>query len=108
MRSLSILGFLLFFLGCSGTNNHLKVIPVDNRLNEGQNSCSGRGVISSTGNFSGKLSFSLTAKSSVRDRYYSQVFSWVQKEISKKSSMSGVNFWAWSGEGRPREEASDF
>jgi hypothetical protein len=58
MRSLSILGFLLFFLCCSGTNNHLKVISVDNRLNDGQNSCSGRGVISSTGNFSGKLSFS--------------------------------------------------
>jgi len=58
MRSLSILGFLLFFLGCSGTNDHLKVIPLDNRLNDGQNSCRGRGVISSTGNFSGKLSFS--------------------------------------------------
>jgi len=58
MRLLSIPGFLLFFLCCSGTNNHLKVMPIDNRLGEGHNSCSGRGVISSTGNFSGKLSFS--------------------------------------------------
>ena len=58
MRLLSILGFLLFFLCCSGTNNHLKVMPIGNQVNDRQNSCSGRGVISSTGNFSGKLSFS--------------------------------------------------
>ncbi len=51
-----------------------------------------------------KGSYSLAAESSIRDKYYSHVFSWVQKEISKNSSMSGVNFWAWSGEGRPREE----
>ena len=51
-----------------------------------------------------KGSYSLAAKSSIRDRYYAQVFSWVQEEISKKSSMSGVNYRAWSGEGRPREE----
>ena len=57
MKLLSILGFLLFFLCCSGTNNHLKVMPIDNRVNDAQNSCSGRGVISSVGNFSGKLSF---------------------------------------------------
>ena len=57
MRSLSILGFLLFLLGCSGTNNHLKVMPISNQVNDEQNSCSGRGIISSTGNFSGKLSF---------------------------------------------------
>jgi len=57
MRLFSILGFLLFFLCCSGTNNHLKVMPIDNRVSDGKNSCSGRGVISSTGNFSGKLSF---------------------------------------------------
>ena len=57
MRLLSIPGFLLFFLCCSGTNNHLKIMPIDNRAIDGQNSCSGRGVISSTGNFSGKLSF---------------------------------------------------
>ena len=33
-------------------------MPIENRASNGQNSCSGRGVISSTGNFSGKLSFS--------------------------------------------------
>ena len=58
MRLLSIPGFLLFFLCCSGTNYHLKEMPINNRVSDGQNSCSGRGVISSTGNFSGKLSFS--------------------------------------------------
>ena len=57
MRLLSTLFFFIFFLCCSGTNNHLKVIPVPNRVGDGENSCSGRGVISSTGNFSGKLSF---------------------------------------------------
>ena len=57
MRLLSILGFLIFFLCCSGTKDHLIVRPIDNRLNDVQNSCSGRGVISSTGNFKGKLSF---------------------------------------------------
>ena len=49
-------------------------------------------------------SYKVTAKSSTRDRYYSKVFSWVENEVRKKSSMSGVNFWAWSGEGRPRLE----
>ena len=58
MRSLSILGFYSFSYVVQELKIILKVIPVDNRVNDGQNSCSGRGVISSTGNFSGKLSFS--------------------------------------------------
>ena len=58
MRLLSILCFLLFFLCCSGTNNNLKVMHIPDRGTDRVNSCSGRGVISSTGNFSGKLSFS--------------------------------------------------
>ena len=32
-----------------------------------------------------KGSYSLAARSSIRDRYYAQVFSWVQEEISKKA-----------------------
>ena len=32
-------------------------MPVPNRVGDGEISCTGRGVISSTGNFSGKLSF---------------------------------------------------
>ena len=32
-------------------------MPIKNQVNDEQNSCSGRGIISSTGNFSGKLSF---------------------------------------------------
>ena len=79
MRSLSILGFLLFFLGCSGTNNHLKVIPVDNRLNDRPYSCSGRGVISSTGNFRGKLSFSFLVQN---DSSFCQL---VEMEVSTES-----------------------
>jgi mannan endo-1,4-beta-mannosidase len=38
----------------------------------------------------------------VRDRFYTEVFEEVRKEIAKgNSAMAGVNFWAWGGEGRP-------
>lgn len=38
----------------------------------------------------------------IRDRFYSEVFDVVYKEIATgKSAMAGVNFWAWGGEGRP-------
>jgi mannan endo-1,4-beta-mannosidase len=38
----------------------------------------------------------------VRDRFYSEVFEEVYKEVATgKSALAGVNFWAWGGEGRP-------
>ncbi len=39
----------------------------------------------------------------IRDQYYRRIFSKVAARAkSKKSSLVGVNFWAWGGEGRPR------
>ena len=40
-----------------------------------------------------------------RDRYFTEVFEAVVKKASQ-SQMSGVNFWAWAGEGRPAEPGS--
>ncbi|MBT1703383.1 hypothetical protein KK060_08840 [Fulvivirgaceae bacterium PWU20] len=38
-----------------------------------------------------------------RDAYYDAIFKNVYERASKdKSSLAGVNFWAWAGEGRPR------
>ena len=39
----------------------------------------------------------------VRDKYYAALFEAVAKQIKKgNSALTGVNFWAWGGEGRPR------
>jgi mannan endo-1,4-beta-mannosidase len=39
----------------------------------------------------------------VRDRYYEKIFEAVYEEAAKENSVvSGINFWAWGGEGRPR------
>lgn len=37
-----------------------------------------------------------------RDRYYGEVFEAVLKHAAT-GAMSGVNFWSWAGEGRPKE-----
>jgi mannan endo-1,4-beta-mannosidase len=38
----------------------------------------------------------------VRDRYYTRIFDEIYKRASSDSGViSGVNFWAWGGEGRP-------
>jgi mannan endo-1,4-beta-mannosidase len=43
------------------------------------------------------------SKTIVRDKYYEQVFSAVYDYAKEENSVvSGVNFWAWAGEGRPR------
>jgi mannan endo-1,4-beta-mannosidase len=43
------------------------------------------------------------APTTVRDRYYEKIFQAIYDEAAKDSSIvSGVNFWAWGGEGRPR------
>jgi mannan endo-1,4-beta-mannosidase len=39
---------------------------------------------------------------SIRDQYYEKVFDAIYKKASEENSViSGVNFWAWGGEGRP-------
>lgn len=41
-----------------------------------------------------------------RDRYYREMFSLLVELMEKDESISGCNFWAWGGEGRPRHPAS--
>jgi mannan endo-1,4-beta-mannosidase len=45
--------------------------------------------------------FEPTANNTNRDQYYRAVFEGVL-QLVKKGQASGVNFWAWGGEGRPR------
>ncbi|MGE3975869.1 MAG: mannanase [Bdellovibrionales bacterium] len=44
----------------------------------------------------------------IRDRYYREVFETVLNEIKKDSPLRGVNFWAWSGEGFPAKPYGGF
>jgi mannan endo-1,4-beta-mannosidase len=44
-----------------------------------------------------------TASTGVRDRYYQAVFQLVHRMAEEGAPVAGVNFWAWGGEGRPRE-----
>jgi mannan endo-1,4-beta-mannosidase len=54
-----------------------------------------------------------TVTTKIRDDYYSYVFSLIYS-YAKQHKASGVNFWAWGGEGRPRnggcwwKEGDDF
>lgn len=41
-----------------------------------------------------------------RDRYYQEIFSLIHQAAKKKSPIAGANFWAWAGEGRPRQPKS--
>lgn len=38
-----------------------------------------------------------------RDRYYAELFSFIDELIKKGKPIAGANFWAWAGEGRPRQ-----
>ena len=62
MKLLNIQVFILLFLCCSGNNNHLKLMPADNMLKNWRNSFTGHGVLSSSGNFSGELSFNFVVQ----------------------------------------------
>lgn len=48
-------------------------------------------------------SFDPNATVKVKDDYYARVFEEVYNYATGKTPVAGVNFWAWSGEGRPRE-----
>ncbi|MFY7964655.1 MAG: glycoside hydrolase 5 family protein [Chitinophagaceae bacterium] len=50
-----------------------------------------------------KNSYSINATTKVRDAYYEFVFNEIYK-YAKLKKASGVNFWAWAGEGRPRKD----
>lgn len=46
--------------------------------------------------------FNVWSESKERDRFYRNVFERFIREVkSGKSSLCGLNFWSWSGEGRP-------
>jgi mannan endo-1,4-beta-mannosidase len=47
-------------------------------------------------------SFDPEATTKHRDQYYKEVFDQVYL-LARKGEASGVNFWAWGGEGRPRQ-----
>ena len=38
-----------------------------------------------------------------RDRYYSEIFSFLDEMAAAELPIAGANFWAWAGEGRPRQ-----
>ena len=45
-----------------------------------------------------------SSSTSVRDQYYEKIFEAIlQRASGENSIVSGVNFWAWAGEGRPRQ-----
>lgn len=43
------------------------------------------------------------ALASIRNRYYQRMFEEVAQLAEDGRAMAGCNFWAWAGEGRPRE-----
>ena len=43
---------------------------------------------------------------SIRDKYYASIFEGIYRKSSEPNSVvAGCNFWAWGGEGRPRQPA---
>jgi mannan endo-1,4-beta-mannosidase len=50
-----------------------------------------------------KGSFDPIASVELRDNYYGKIFGEVYQYASSGTPLCGVNFWAWAGEGRPRE-----
>ncbi len=43
------------------------------------------------------------APTEIRDAYYQHIFEAVHQQARKGHALVGCNFWAWGGEGRPRE-----
>lgn len=48
------------------------------------------------------------AKTDIRDQYYGHIFNVVAEHVEQESPLCGVNFWAWSGEGRPASPGADW
>ncbi len=47
-------------------------------------------------------SYEVDSPTTYRDQYYQEIFSLITKLAQQNMSITGCNFWAWSGEGRPR------
>lgn len=55
------------------------------------------GIARDNGSFEPEMTVEL------RDKYYRTIFSEVHQYASSGTPLSGVNFWAWGGEGRPKQ-----
>lgn len=53
-------------------------------------------------------SYSPAAACTVRDRYYRHIFKKLACDTGAWQQLSGVNFWAWSGEARPTNPGADW
>ncbi|RTY86236.1 glycoside hydrolase 5 family protein [Flavobacterium sp. RSP15] len=53
-----------------------------------------------------KNSYSPSANVTIRDIYYATIFNKINNLSKSIPMVSGVNFWAWSGEGRPNQPKS--
>ena len=45
----------------------------------------------------------ITGSVTLRNKYYSQIFTHILDKAAAGSPIAGLNFWAWGGAGRPRE-----
>jgi len=51
-----------------------------------------------------KISYNPTRSVRIRDSYFRNVFQYIYDSALKDQMVSGVNFWAYGGQGRPRED----
>ncbi len=51
-------------------------------------------------------SYSANASVKIRNKYYASIFKRIEELSNCITEVSGVNFWAWSGEGRPQTPKS--
>jgi mannan endo-1,4-beta-mannosidase len=45
--------------------------------------------------------YTLNDPVNARDKYYSNIFEWVEKSARNHARLTGCNFWSWGGTGRP-------
>lgn len=50
-----------------------------------------------------QLSYDPSASVTLRNEYFEAIFKHIYTIASQEDTISGLNFWAWGGEGRPRE-----
>jgi mannan endo-1,4-beta-mannosidase len=48
-------------------------------------------------------SYEVESPTRYRDLYYQEIFSTIYKNAQQQHLVAGSNFWAWAGEGRPRQ-----
>lgn len=53
-------------------------------------------------------SYDPSADVSIRDKYFRAIFEYCLELAGEDSGIRGVNFWAWAGEGRPKNKGGDW